>query len=141
MAASTKAKVVVSRLLVQNFTRRASRRYPNEYLESIFGRIRGETVYIHAFYPMDHTADTQGVAYEESEVEGAAETAEEERMEWIGTIHSHPEASAVPTPHDLLSAASDLERVMGICSIEKGLRTKIRVLFWPVTVPLGIEYR
>lgn len=134
-------KVVVARGLVKNFARRAAKRYPLEYIESIFGRVKGDTVYIHAFYPLDHTANTQAIAYSEGAVENAMEAAEEERMEWLGTIHSHPETPAVPTPSDLLSAASDLERVMGICSIEKRGRTKIRVLFWPVVVPLGIEYR
>lgn len=136
------AKIVVDKRVMQNFTRRAIRRYPKEYVEVVFGRIKGDTVFIHAFYPLNHTSTPFKVDYTDADIEAVQDVAEDENLVNIGTIHSHPNCMAVPSPTDLLSAAQDRETVMGICSIEKkGERLKTRTLFWPVIIPLGIEFR
>lgn len=122
-------KVIVAADIIAAFRRRALRRYPREYMETIFGRATGGAVHIFAFHPIPHDATRAACYYAPQEIESQREDAEEHKLELLGTIHSHPDGGSSPSEEDWETAGSDGEIVSGICQILKRknrLRCRIR---------------
>ena len=87
-------KVNVSQDVLSSFRRRGLRRYPKEYMETIWGRVKAGEGYIYAFQPIKHKSDNEYIEYEPVEIEEQRdEEAPLEKMILLGTIHTHPDAS------------------------------------------------
>ncbi len=111
-------KVNVSQDVLALFRRRALRRYPKEYLETIWGQVKGGEAYIYAFHPIKQKSDKEFVQYEPAEIEEQRdEEAPLEKMMFLGTIHSHPDASLEPSQSDWETARIDGDTIIGICQI------------------------
>ena len=125
-------KVNVSQDVLSSFRRRAFRRYPREYMETIWGRVKGGEAYIYAFHPIRHESDRESVWYDPAEIEEQRdEEAPLEKMVLLGTIHTHPDSSIEPTQSDWETARVDGDMIIGICQIvmSKGRRTS-RIRFY-----------
>ncbi len=119
-------KVNVSQDVLSSFRRRALRRYPREYMETIWGRVRGGEAYIYAFHPIKHEGDKERITYEPVEIEEQRdEEAPLEKMELLGTIHTHPDSGIEPSQSDWETARVDGDMIIGICQIgmSKGRRS------------------
>lgn len=111
-------KVQVSRSVLNGYRKRALRKYPDEYMESIFGRIDGQKIVILAFYPIEHKGTPEKCEYEAVSVEEQQDGEDcPPKMKWLGTIHSHPDGGCVPSEADWETARGDGEVVSGIYSI------------------------
>ena len=99
-------KVNVSPDVLSSFRRRALRRYPKEYMETIWGQVKGGEGYIYAFHPIEHKSDNESIEYEPVEIEEQRdEEAPLEKMILLGTIHTHPDGSIVPSQPDCETAS------------------------------------
>jgi proteasome lid subunit RPN8/RPN11 len=111
-------KVNVSQDVLSSFRRRALRRYPKEYMETIWGQVKGGEGYIYTFHPIQHKSDTESVEYEPVEIEEQRnEEAPLEKMTLLGTIHTHPDGSLEPSQSDWVTARVDGDMLIGICQI------------------------
>jgi hypothetical protein len=80
-------KVKVSPDVPSSFRRRALRRYPKEYMETIWGQVKGGEGYLYAFHPIKHKSDNQSIEYEPAEIEEQRdEEPPLEKMILLGTI-------------------------------------------------------
>jgi proteasome lid subunit RPN8/RPN11 len=125
-------KVNVSQDVLSSFRRRALRRYPKEYMETVWGQVKGGEAYIYAFHPIKHKSDNESIEYEPVEIEEQRdEEAPLEKMMLLGTIHTHPDSSIEPSQSDWETARVDGDMLLGICQIvmSKG-RKSTRVLFY-----------
>ncbi len=136
-------KVNVSQDVLSSFRRRAFRRYPKEYMETIWGRVKGGEAYIYAFHPIRHEGDRESVRYEPAEIEEQRdEEAPLEKMVLLGTIHTHPDSSIEPTQSDWETARIDGDMIIGICQIvmSKG-RKSSRIRFYSEPIDELVEIK
>ncbi len=125
-------KVNVSQDVLSSFRRRALRRYPKEYMETIWGQVKGGEGFIYAFHTIKHKGDNESIEYEPVEIEEQRdEEAPLEKMTLLGTIHTHPDGSIEPSQSDWETARVDGDMLIGICQIvmSKG-RKSSRVRFY-----------
>ncbi len=126
-------KVQVARNVLDGYRRRALKKYPDEYMESIFGRVDGQTILIMAFYPIEHKGTPEKCEYETAAIDEQQDGTDcPPNMKWLGTIHSHPDASAHPSGADWETARIDGELVSGIYQIlpTRGKRKTGKVRFY-----------
>ena len=111
-------KVNVAIDVLRGYRRRALARYPREYMETLWGRMRDGEVDIYACYPIDHKGTRDNCQYVGSDIEAQRdEDAPEHGLTLLGTIHSHPDGSSGPSEADFVTAAGDGDIVSGICQI------------------------
>ena len=125
--------VKVDRRVLAGYRRRALKKYPLEYMESIFGRVVGQTINILAFYPIEHRGTPEECEYEQSAVEESKDGTDcPPKMKWLGTIHSHPDGGGEPSGADWETSRADGEVVSGIYQIlpRRGKRKLGRVRFY-----------
>ena len=152
-------KIVIDKEAEAGYRRRALKAYPVEYIEALWGYVRGDVLYVCAFVNMKHTSNTTQCDYEDEELDDHEDQAKEEKLELLGTIHSHPWRKAVSlnNPNDIVDEAffsqSDLvgsqdsqESVIAICSITKFKgrgepRKRCIMRYWPAVRPLEIVYK
>ena len=138
-------KVVVDRREEAKYRRRAIRAYPNEYLEATWGFIRGTTIYICIFMPMEHVGTPDYICFEDDDLDQHGDEAKEEKLELIGTIHSHTteDLSGEPSLLDIYSSTAAIETVIGICAIQKQESGRLRTImrYWPRLREFDIERR
>ncbi len=125
-------KVNVSQDVLSSFRRRALRRYPKEYMETIWGRVKGGEAFIYAFHPIKHEGNKERITYEPVEIEEQREDeAPLEKMLLLGTIHTHPDSDIEPSQSDWETARVDGDLIIGICQIVMTKRRKSsRVRFY-----------
>jgi proteasome lid subunit RPN8/RPN11 len=118
------------------FVRRALRRYPNEYMEAVWGRVLADSILICAITGVEHKATQSEIDYEPEDASEQDIT----KLQYLGTIHSHPDDSAChPSETDWRDALINEELLMGILAINKRkIRRRTRGVFWPQTRPLDI---
>lgn len=139
-------KICISRKAEQAFRRRAIKNYPLEYMETLWGRILGTEVHIHAFMDIKHKGRYTFLTYEEEDLDNQEDEAAEHRLELLGTIHSHPDhLETIFSEGDLREVQESQDTVMGICAITqeyvKGkLRRSTDIAYWPAPRPLKICY-
>ena len=122
-------RLCVSQRELRNFRRRAMRRYPNEYLEALWGIKNGTEWAGVEFRPVDHDADPDGVAYDAAEGKFGERDGSLVRL---GLIHTHPDDSeCAPSEYDWTDSAAVKELITGIFTIEKiGPRLRSRIRFF-----------
>ncbi len=145
------SRIVVDKKEEQKFIRRALRRHPLEYMEALWGQVRGDILYICAFVKLDHKATRKNLKYEEEELDEHEEDAEENGLHLIGSIHSHPNCEDNDvgfSETDLATLQESQETVMGICVVQTtktdkvtGVKTRLKrkvvhVAYWPTVKPL-----
>jgi proteasome lid subunit RPN8/RPN11 len=140
-------RIVVDRVEEQKFRRRALRRFPLEYIEALWGYIRGNTLYICAFVSMNHRASKRAIWYEDQELDEHEEDAAEAGYGLLGTIHTHPNCSdARFGDTDLEQSQDTQELVLGICAIQiitvgRKERKKCLLAYWPVVRPMLVIHK
>jgi hypothetical protein len=94
---------------------------------------------------MEHQSSLKTLRYEDEELDEHEDDAKDAHLEFLGTIHSHPDCSDNRFgDHDLATMQESQESVMGILAIEaevKGKKLKKRrchIAFWPSTRPLEV---
>ena len=122
-------RLCVSQRELRNFRRRAMRRYPNEYLEALWGIKNGSGWSVVEFRPIEHDAGTETIDYD------GAEGAFGERdgsLVRLGLIHTHPDTpECAPSEHDWKDSSEVKELITGIFTIEKiGPRLRSRIRFF-----------
>jgi hypothetical protein len=94
---------------------------------------------------MEHTGTPDYIQFEEDELDHQGDEAKEERLELLGTIHSHTseDLSGEPSILDIYGSTAAIETVIGICAIEKreSGRMKTLVRYWPRLREFDVEYR
>jgi len=147
MRPTNSQRIVVDRGSERRFRRRAIRRLPHEYQENLWGRQRGNIIYVHAFVPITQTATPTAIYYDDDEMHESAEDAKEHRLVMLGSIHSHPDRhETLFSEGDLRQHLLDPDIIMGICAIEdvwKGdtlVRRRCHVAYWPGVLPMSLEY-
>jgi proteasome lid subunit RPN8/RPN11 len=113
-------EVVVDKKVLASFRRRALKAYPNEYIETIWGKLKGNTAYVFVFHAMEHEATPVAIKLD-SEHEHHEEESMSSTMELLGTIHTHPGKDSIPFPSetDIQTHLSEAEPIMGIMAINK----------------------
>jgi proteasome lid subunit RPN8/RPN11 len=128
-------KIQVSRKVLNGFRARALKKYPSEYLETVWGTIGKNAARIVAFYPIEHKATPEKCQYEAIAIDEQREKEDdfpEGRLKFLGTIHSHPDGSQHPSESDWETSRSDGDLISGIYQILpiRGSRKKTRVTFY-----------
>lgn len=144
-------KIVVDKKEEGKFRRRVLDRYPYEHIEALWGEVRGDTLYICAFIRMEHKVSVKEVKYDELELDEHEEDAREAGLEFLGTIHSHPDCDDNRFGDaDLADVQDTQECVMGIAAIEtkvkdpktkkvkKLKRRRLHIAYWPTVRPLQV---
>lgn len=142
-------KVVVDREEEAKFRRRALQRKPHEYIESLLGYVRRDTLYIAMFVPMEHDGKLTKVNYDDDELDEHDEDAKEVHLELLGTIHTHYESGdATLSEHDIRDIQETQEAVVAILNIEMRnkdgnplRRCKTEIAYWPALRPFTIDRR
>ena len=124
-------RIVIAKDVVRGFRRRALRRYPKEYMETVWGFVRGDIVYICALYPLEHDGKRDACLYTFDDIDAQQEDAADFKLEVIGTIHTHPDGGCAPSEDDWETSTRDGDVVSGICQIlRKNNRRRCRVRFY-----------
>jgi proteasome lid subunit RPN8/RPN11 len=139
-------EIVVSRTAEQGFRRRAIARMPKEYMEVLYGRVRGSKLYIHAFMPIKHKGKPAELSYEDEDLEDHTDQAPDEKLESLGTAHSHPHClDSAYSEQDLRDIQDKADIVMAICAITQEVkngktRRRCEIVYWPAPRPMKIVY-
>lgn len=121
-------QITVANRELRNFRRRAARRYPKEYIETLWG-FRNGGWHILEFRQIEHEASRLTL---ECNTEDVKYGAKDGKLTRIGTIHTHTilTSDCSPSEHDWDDAAINNELISGICTVEKSpkgrLRTRVR---------------
>jgi proteasome lid subunit RPN8/RPN11 len=114
---------------LERFKKRARQAHPLEYLELLFGRVTDTLVDIVSIVPIKHVAtlNSEGertLDYDTKDLAPLKEIAGKSGLEWIGTIHSHPDYEHFfASEQDNDSARDNGEKVFGIYSFTKSPKT------------------
>jgi proteasome lid subunit RPN8/RPN11 len=139
-------KIHVDRKAEREFRRRAVRAYPNEYMEGLWGYIRGSVIYVCAFVPMEHKGYYQHLTYKDEVLDDHEDEAREHNLEYLGTIHTHPDLlETLFSEHDLREVQNTQDAVMAICAItqeiNKGKTRRVcDIAYWPAVRPFTVTY-
>lgn len=135
--------VVVDKKVLEAFKRRAAKRFPVEYAESLWGKVEGNTAYIFLF--ADVEIDAKDTTDEMVVYDGEREKPEElEGASFLGTIHTHThpeEGGAAPSEHDWAESYREGEALTGIAWVQQTKnRRRVRVTFWEPRKPIKVRY-
>lgn len=128
-------RVQVDRRVLKGFRQRALKKYPLEYMETIFGSVKNNVIQIVFFSPIDHSATTNSCQYSLHAIEeqqDKEDLTEFRNLQMLGTIHSHPDAPIEPSEGDWYTSRTDGDIVSGIYQIcpRKGRRKYGKVRFY-----------
>jgi proteasome lid subunit RPN8/RPN11 len=114
--------LVINKGELDRFKRRATRRYPNEHLEALWGRVDGSLIYVERIVKIRYTdADSNELSYEAEDIMKSREEAKSFGLIWLGTIHTHCGMSSCShnSNSDNLSALALCEKVFGVLHLWK----------------------
>jgi proteasome lid subunit RPN8/RPN11 len=135
-------RIVVDAAEERKFRRRALRRMPSEYIETLFGiETRAEYV-VCAFVEIEHIATPTSLDYDDEDLERHKLLAARSGLILLGSIHTHPHREdALFSDLDMRELLRLDEKVMGILAIDtSGARRRCTVAYWPQIQPLAVEY-
>jgi proteasome lid subunit RPN8/RPN11 len=128
-------KVIVDRKEENKFRRRALRKFPNEYIEVLFGYIENECLRVTNFVPVAHKGQPGKCDYFQEDIDAQNELANTLDLRVVGTIHTHPfRDDALASVEDYRSCVYGQDLVIGIMSLtkKKGRRRVTDVAYWPL---------
>jgi proteasome lid subunit RPN8/RPN11 len=133
-------KVIVAKPILSGFRRRALKRYPIEYIEAIWGKVKGNNIYIHVLLPVEHEATRNDLEVDATEIEYGER---DSGLIRLGSIHSHPDSrECSPSETDWIGLRDTPELVMGICQIvRREYRRRTSIQFYGGNAPFEVEYR
>jgi len=110
-------RVMLDKKLLADFRKQAIKAYPNEVMNTLWGRAEGDSIIIHRMRSVEQDADENKVeAYVSDMVSPVATTADR----YLGSIHSHPDChDASPSVQDWHNAYVCGEHVFGVMSVMK----------------------
>jgi len=109
-------RILISKKLIAEFRKRAIAAYPQEHMETCWGRIEGSSVIIEALHTPHQHATTDTVRYQESDALAKAGSG----LAYIGSCHSHPDSTdATPSQVDWDTSFSSGEHVFGVMRVAK----------------------
>jgi proteasome lid subunit RPN8/RPN11 len=116
-------EVVIYRKVLEQFKRRALRKYPKEYARALWGTVDDGIAYICMTAPVVvHDVDENSITFEPDE--GSFGEPIEGEVLLLGTIHTHPEGDPRPSEEDIKDAQDEKEMFFGICSIQNGAHNR-----------------
>ena len=132
-------RIIVPKQAIATFRREAIRLHPNEFLQTLWGRIQGDTVLVHAVRSVEHTGSESRVdLLIEDEMAPAVG-----KDQYLGTLHSHPDTSdASASEADFEDAYATGEHVFGVmrvCRTSDG-KFKTSIAWWEPRAPIQMIY-
>lgn len=82
------SRVLLPKSLLASFRKLAEGAYPNEVMQTLWGRIEGESVMIYSLRNVDQQASPDMVV---ARVDDMVSPARDTKEHFIGSIHSHPD--------------------------------------------------
>lgn len=111
-------RILVSKKLLDGYKKRAIASYPSELLETLWGRIEGDTAIIERVLPVVQVASHDAVSADDEDILAPAKKARGVML--LGTIHSHPDSQdASPSEADWEDSYQNGEHVFAVCRITK----------------------
>lgn len=116
--------------MLDGYKKRAIASYPSELLETLWGRIEGDTAIIERVLPVEQVASHDAVSANDEDIMAPAKKARGVML--LGTIHSHPDSQdASPSEADWEDSYRNGEHIFGVCRIAmKGSKPISRISFW-----------
>lgn len=132
-------RVRIDAKLLRSFVGRAKRRFPLEYIESLFGTSNHDGFCVQALEEIEHDAEKDAVFFEGEDVPPLEKRG---RLFRLGTIHSHPnDIDSSPSEYDWAAQRDRAEAVSGICCVYKDKKgcLRSRTRFYLANALLDIE--
>jgi proteasome lid subunit RPN8/RPN11 len=136
------SKVIVDRKEENKFRRRALRKFPNEYIEVLWGYVKNECLYVTNFATLAHRGQPGKCLYWQEDLDAHHERASHQDLRVVGTIHTHPfRSDALASIGDYRGCVAGQDLVIGVMSLtkKKGRKRVTDVAYWPVVATP--EYR
>jgi len=135
------SRVLISKKLIADFRKRVIAAYPNETMQTLWGRVEGDTVVVSSLRTPKQEGTKDELLYHFGDAVGAQSVVRGEH--YLGTIHSHPEClDATPSQHDWDTSYTSGERIFGIMRCERGDggRYKTETKFWEPRPEIAIVH-
>lgn len=134
------SRVIISPRLIASFRKAAVRAYPNEFFQTMWGWVRGDTVTVEALRDAAHTPTDSEISTTVADQFAPHSTTP---LHYLGTIHSHPDCGDTsPSVTDWDDGFTTGETVFFVMSVRKGengrFRTDLRP--WEPRPPIAIVY-
>lgn len=132
-------KLLINEGDLNKFKRRASRGYPREVYGIMLGKRLANSTYkiMNIIIPPIVEATYDYVIPDYSMIDKIVASSE---LDYIGSIHSHPQASPTISAHDYQYWTKD--RVIGILSVRRRSSYKVTELkFWRKNAALPVKFR
>jgi proteasome lid subunit RPN8/RPN11 len=143
MVACARDKLMISRVLLPkalltSFRKLAEGAYPNEVMQTMWGRIEGESVMISSLKSVAQQANPDMVV---ARVDDMVSPASHTREHFLGSIHSHPDVEhASPSTADWDGSYACGEHVFAVMALTRKPSGKFHVetRYWEVHPPIQI---
>ena len=133
-------RLLINETDLGKFKKRASRGYPREVYALLLGKkLKNKTFKIQQIaIPPIVEATYDYVIPDYAEIDKIISSS---NMEYIGSIHSHPQAPPTVSAHDYLYWDKDKDAVVGILSVRKRSSYKVTELkFWRKNTSLPVKF-
>jgi proteasome lid subunit RPN8/RPN11 len=134
-------RLLINEADLGKFKKRASRGYPREVYAVLLGKkLKNKTFKIqHIAIPRIIEATYDYVIPDYAEIDRIISTS---GLEYIGSIHSHPQAPPTISSHDYLYWDKGKDTVVGILSVRKRSAYKVSELkFWRKNTSLPVKFK
>jgi proteasome lid subunit RPN8/RPN11 len=134
-------RLLINETDLGKFKKRASRGYPREVYAVLLGKkLKNKTFkIIQIAIPPVVEATYDYVIPDYAEIDNIISTS---NLEYIGSIHSHPQAPPTVSAHDYLYWDKDRDAVVGILSVRKRSSYKVTELkFWRKNTSLPVKFK
>jgi len=133
-------RLLINETDLGKFKKRASRGYPREVYALLLGKkLKNKTFKIQQIaIPPIVEATYDYVIPDYAEIDKIISSS---NLEYIGSIHSHPQAPPTVSAHDYLYWDKDKDAVVGILSVRKRSSYKVTELkFWRKNTSLPVKF-
>lgn len=121
-------RVILAKKLLASFRKKAQSSYPNEVMNTLWGKLEGSTAIVEELHDFDQHATGQLVNYTDADTMAPAGRG----IRFLGTIHTHPDCTdASPSAADWTDAFGAGEHIFAVMKIVKhNNKFKTEVAFW-----------